>query len=169
MNCRVIGAVFNPDAREGPGCGPTQGLALTRLGILGVWGFALPVIVTPLTGGPAPILVGVGAPLSSSVLTPDGLRRLLLAGLVFALGPLELVPCWLCCNAMPGAGMWPCEGLPMLGDPGSCRWAAAGDAPMGNWGKLGVRGPGGMLPCGCPLTCPCCAALEIDFTYSPRD
>jgi hypothetical protein len=55
----------------------------------GVGGFLL---ATPLTWG-APRLTGVGAPLSSSALTVDGLLRLLLAGLVLALGPLELVPC----------------------------------------------------------------------------
>ena len=144
---------------------------MTRFVILGVGGLPFPAIATPLTWGPpaAPMLVGVGAPLSSSVFTPEGRRRLLLAGLVLALGPLELVPCWLCCRAMPGACMWPWDGLPMPGEPGSWRCAAAGDAPMGNWEKLGVRGPGGMLPCGCPFTCPCCAALGIAFTYSSSE
>ncbi len=50
----------------------------------------------PLTCGPAE---GVGADagvfMSSSALTPDGLLRLVPAGDVLALGPPELVPCWL--------------------------------------------------------------------------
>ena len=68
-----------------------HGLALTRFCNRGVvWGFLL-AIPTPLTC--PPMLEGVGAPLSSSVFTVDGRLRLLLAGLVLALGPLEFVPC----------------------------------------------------------------------------
>ncbi len=88
---------------------------------------------------------GVGAEpgvfISSSVLTADGRRLLVPAGDVLALGPLELVPCWLSDGCMPGACIVPIAGLPMCGEPGSWRWAACGLAPIGNWLKLGVRGP----------------------------
>jgi hypothetical protein len=71
-------------------CQLYAGLPFCRFCIRGVGGFLL---ATPLAWG-APKLTGVGAPLSSSALTvDDGLLRLLLAGLVLALGPLELVPC----------------------------------------------------------------------------
>ena len=51
-------------------------------------------------------VVGAGpADPSSSVLTADGRRLLFDAGEVLALGPLELVPCWLCCSCIPGAWM----------------------------------------------------------------
>lgn len=74
---------------------------MTLLGIRGVGGF-VGRFWMPLTCGPEP--AGVGAPdPSSSTLTPDGRRRLFDAGDVLALGPLELVPCWLGCSCMPGA------------------------------------------------------------------
>jgi hypothetical protein len=91
------------------------------------------------------------APSSPSVFTL-ALRRLVETfGLVFALGPLELVPCWLCCSAIPGACMFPCAGLPPITFSGRPRWAADGDWPMGNWPILGVRWPD------CSIPCPACA------------
>ncbi len=73
-----------------------------------------------------------GCPASSPSVFTLGLRRLLETfGLVFALGPLELVPCWLCCSAIPGACMCPCAGLPPMTFSGRPRWAADGDWPMG--------------------------------------
>lgn len=112
-----------------------HGLFLARLFILGVDG--LPARFTPFT-------CGVGAPdPSSSTFTPDGRLRLFDAGDVLALGPLELVPCWLCCICMAGACICPGAGLPpMCGEPGRFMWAAAGLAPIWNWLKLGVL-------CGC--------------------
>lgn len=96
----------------------------------------------PLTCGP---VEGVGAEagvfISSSVLTPDGLLRLVPAGDVLALGPPELVPCWLCDGCMLGACIEPGAGLPTCGEPGSWRCEACGLAPIGNWPKPGVRGP----------------------------
>jgi hypothetical protein len=63
---------------------PLFGFGLCFLVILGL-GFTPGFVCVPLTW------------FSSSVFTALGLLRLLLAfGLVFALGPLELVPCWLC-------------------------------------------------------------------------
>lgn len=107
-----------------------DGLFLARLFILGVDG--LP--------GRTPFTCGVGAPdPSSSTFTPDGRLRLFDAGDVLALGPLELVPCWLCCICMAGACICPGAGLPpMCGEPGRFMWAAAGLAPIWNWLKLGV-------------------------------
>lgn len=72
------------------------GLPLRRFVIRGVGGFALRGI---------PFVAGVGAPDPSSSLTAEGLLRLFDAGDVFALGPLEPVPCWLCCICIPGACM----------------------------------------------------------------
>jgi hypothetical protein len=60
------------------------GFPLRRFGILGVGGLALRGI---------PLAAGVGAPDPSSSFTADGRRRLFEAGDVFALGPLEPVPC----------------------------------------------------------------------------
>lgn len=116
------------------------------------------------------MLTGVGAPLSSSALTVEGLLRLLLAGLVLALGPLELVPCWLCWSCMLGACMCPCAGLPIWGELGSCRCEAAGEAPKGKWLKLGVRWFGGILfPEGCPfMVAGCGAFVMLAFTYCSR-
>ena len=52
--------------------------------------------------------------MSSSVLTADARLLLLFCdGDVLALGPLELVPCWLAWSAMLGACIWPGAGLPM--------------------------------------------------------
>lgn len=57
--------------------------------------------LTDLAPEGTPFICGVP---SSSVFTALGLRLLLFVfGLVFALGPLEAVPCWLCCRAMEGA------------------------------------------------------------------
>ena len=99
-----------------------------------------------------PTGIGVEAfagPLSSSALTVDLRLLLFWDGDVFALGPLELVPCWLACSCMPGACMCPGTGLPRCGLPGRSWLANAGLAPIGNWLKLGVRGPPwGML---CPF------------------
>ena len=85
-------AVKNPRALRYAGLFP----ALWRFCIRGVAGF--PLIWTPLSCG-VPMGTGVGADTgaSSSAFTVDGLLLLLLfwAGDVFALGPLELVPCWL--------------------------------------------------------------------------
>jgi hypothetical protein len=72
------------------------GLPLRRFGIRGVGGLALRVI---------PLVFGVGAPDMSSSFTADGRLRLFEAGDVFALGPLDPVPCWLCCICIPGACM----------------------------------------------------------------
>ena len=104
------------------------------------------------------VAAGVGAPEpSSSALTVDGRLRLLEAGEVLALGPLELVPCWLCCGCIPGACIWPGTGLPMCGDPGRFMLTVAGLAPMGNCPKLGVLGFCGagcpFMPWGAPLMC----------------
>ena len=60
------------------------GLPFSRFGILGVGGLALRGI---------PLALGVGAPDPSSSFTADGLLRLFEAGDVFALGPLDPVPC----------------------------------------------------------------------------
>lgn len=71
------------------------------------------------------------------------------AGDVFALGPLELVPCWLACSCIAGACIWPGAGLPVTcGDPGRFIFAVAGLCPIWNWFMLGVRGPRGR---GCPF------------------
>jgi hypothetical protein len=78
--------------------------------------FAFPVCDAPFTCG-----------LSSSSLTALGRLLLLLEtlGLVLALGPLECVPCWLCCGSIPGA----CAGEPLIcGEPGRFIFPGAGDA-----------------------------------------
>src|SRR3569833_4461084 len=92
--------------------------------ILGVGGLVFP--WTPVTRCPAD---GVGAEagvfISSSVLTPEGRLRFVPAGDVLALGPLELVPCWLCEGCIPGACIPPVAGLPTCGDPGPGSWRLA--------------------------------------------
>lgn len=104
--------------------------------------------VTPFIWGVVPP-AGVGADVgaSSSVFTAEALLFLLIwEGDVFALGPLELVPCWLACSCMLGACMCPNAGLPVWGLPGKAWFAMAGLAPIWNWLKLGVLGaPGGMF------------------------
>lgn len=82
------------------GKAPHQGFPLTLLGMRGVGGL-LARFGAPFIWGPDP--TGVGAPDPSSSLMPDGRLRLLDAGDVLALGPPELVPCWLGCSCMPGA------------------------------------------------------------------
>jgi hypothetical protein len=70
-----------------------EGLPFTLFVIRGVGGL-LPRFWIPFTWAAE---AGVGAPdPSSSTLTPEGRLRLFEAGDVLALGPLELVPCWLC-------------------------------------------------------------------------
>lgn len=87
--------------------------------------------------------MGADAGVSSSAFTVDGLLLLLFwAGDVFALGPLELVPCWLAWSCITGAAICPGIGLPAIcGDPGNIEFAMAGLAPIGNWPKPGVLGP----------------------------
>ena len=119
-------------------------------------------ICTPFSCG-VPMGTGVGADAgaSSSPFTVDGLLLLLLfcAGEVLALGPLELVPCWLACSCIMGAAICPGIGLPTIcGEPGSIELAMAGLAPTWNWPNPGVRGP----PCGMgwPFM-PCCGGALI--------
>lgn len=63
--------------------------------IRGVGGFALP--CSPLICGlPAGVGTDVGPPfMSSSALMPDARLRFVPAGEVVALGPFDVVPCWL--------------------------------------------------------------------------